>query len=317
MPANEPLLPEQKNTLAKVQRKDAPGVKNALPQESVPIDPGSAPRTASQVIRLQQTVGNRATKQLIQQKARAGSIQTKLTVGPAHDAYEQEADRVAAQVMNTPAPAEKAQRAAQEEEEVQTKSLVQRAAEEEEELQTKPLVQRSSMDEEEVQTKPLVQRASMEEEEVQTKRLIQRASMEEEEVQTKPLVQRAAEEEEELQTKRLIQRSGDGSFEAGADVEQRLESQSGGGTPLPAETRSFMEPRFGADFGSVRMHTDSGAAQLSQDLNAQAFTKGADIFMGAGKYNPGTSSGDELLAHELTHVVQQGGAPTKEEQKAE
>jgi hypothetical protein len=300
MPAKEQLLPDQKPSLAKVQRKDSPGVKTAPSQSTLPIDPGNAPRTAGQVIRLQQSVGNRAVGQLIQEKARSGAIQTKLTVGPAGDAYEQEADRVAAQVMNTPAPAEKAQRAAEEEEEIQMKRLIQRdAAPEEEELQTKPILQRAA-EEDELMAKPLVQRQE-DEEEIQTKRLIQRSGLEEEEIQTKSLIQRAA----------------DGSFEAGADVENRLESQQGGGSPLPAETRSFMEPRFGADFGSVRMHTDDGAAQLSQDLNAQAFTKGTDIYMGAGKYNPDTSSGKELLAHELTHVVQQGGAPLKEENKAE
>jgi hypothetical protein len=163
--------------------------------------------------------------------------------------------------------------------------------------------------------KRIVQRDALEEEEIQTKPLVQRQE-DEEELQMKRIVQRDALEKEEIQTKSLIQRAGDGSFEAGADVEGRLESQRGGGAPLPAETRSFMEPRFGADFGAVRLHTDSGAAQLSQELNAQAFTKGSDIYMGAGKFNPGTSSGNELLAHELTHVVQQGGAPVKEE-KAE
>ncbi len=73
-----------------------------------------------------------------------------------------------------------------------------------------------------------------------------------------------------------------------------------------------MEPRFGADFSGVRLHTDSDAAQLSQDLNAQAFTRGGDVYMGAGKYNPGTTAGNELLAHELTHVVQQGAAQTRD-----
>jgi len=281
MPTNEQLLPEQKSALAKAQRKEAPGVR-AAPQDALPLDPSSAPRTPGEVVRLQRTVGNRAVDQLIQGKARAGSLQAKLTVGPAKDAFEMEADRVAAQVMNSPAPAAQAQRQ-EDEDELQMKRVQREAAPEEDELQMKPVVQRQE-DEDELQMKPVVQRE-------------------------------AAPEEEELQMKSLVQRSADGSFEAGADVEQQLESRKGGGTPLPAETRSFMEPRFGADFSSVRLHTDSGAAQLSQDLQAQAFTRGADIYMGAGKYNPGTSSGNELLAHELTHVVQQGAAQTKKEEE--
>ncbi|NOZ70116.1 MAG: DUF4157 domain-containing protein [Deferribacteres bacterium] len=66
-----------------------------------------------------------------------------------------------------------------------------------------------------------------------------------------------------------------------------------------------MERRFGADFSSVRVHTDSNAVQMNRQLNAQAFTYGKDIYFGAGRYSPGTASGRRLLAHELTHVVQQ------------
>jgi hypothetical protein len=66
-----------------------------------------------------------------------------------------------------------------------------------------------------------------------------------------------------------------------------------------------MEPRFGADFSRVRVHTDGGAVQMSRDLQAQAFTTGQDIYFGAGRYDPGSEDGKRLLAHELTHVVQQ------------
>ncbi|MEJ2212092.1 MAG: DUF4157 domain-containing protein, partial [Anaerolineae bacterium] len=68
-----------------------------------------------------------------------------------------------------------------------------------------------------------------------------------------------------------------------------------------------MEPRFGADFGGVRVHTGGDAVQLTQHVQAQAFTHGQDVYFGAGKYNPGTDAGKHLLAHELTHVVQQTG----------
>jgi|GEM_PF-5003728 len=99
-------------------------------------------------------------------------------------------------------------------------------------------------------------------------------------------------------------------------IESRLASQKGGGNPLPDEVRSFMEPRFGADFSQVRVHTDSEANQMNQELQAQAFTQGSDLYFGAGRYNPGSSEGKHLLAHELTHVIQQtGGVQLKPQTK--
>jgi hypothetical protein len=259
-------------------------------------------------------------------------IQAKLTVGAPNDVYEQEADRVAEQVMSTPDSAiqQPIQREEmpEEEKELQTKPLaatitplVQREVmpEEEEELQTKPLgdsIQREAMpeEEEEIQTKPLensIQREALpeEEEEIQTKplgNLIQREAMpeEEEELQTKPLddsiqLEVMPEEEEEIQTKR----SPNASFQADSNLENRLSSSQDGGSPLSDEVRSFMEPRFGADFSQVRVHTGNEAVQMNQDLNAHAFTHKQDVYFGSGK-SPGN---DALTAHELTHVVQQTG----------
>ncbi len=68
-----------------------------------------------------------------------------------------------------------------------------------------------------------------------------------------------------------------------------------------------MEPRFGTDFSNVKVHTDSSAVQMNQDIQAQAFTHGQDIYFNSGKYSPDTNEGKSLLAHELTHVVQQRG----------
>ncbi|MEG4457097.1 DUF4157 domain-containing protein, partial [Microcoleus sp. N9_A1] len=127
----------------------------------------------------------------------------------------------------------------------------------------------------------------------------------EEEVQTKPLansIQREMvpeEKEEEVQTKPATE----GKSQAGSNLESQLSGTKGGGSALSDEVRSHMEPRFGADFSSVRVHTDSAAVQMNRDLGAQAFTHGSDIYYGGGK-SPGK---DELTAHELTHVVQQNG----------
>ena len=204
------------------------------------------------------------------------------------------------------------QRQAFEEEEVQTKSLIQRQApEEEEEIQTKSLIQRQAPEEEEeIQAKSLIQRqAPEEEEEIQTKSLIQRqAPEEEEEIQAKSLIQRdAAIEEEEIQTKASLQRSGTAGIEVDSGLEEQITSNRGSGSPLPKEVRSFMEPRFDSDFGDVRIHTGSESAQLNRSLNARAFTQGTDIYFNEEGFDGGSSAGKELLAHELTHVVQQTG----------
>lgn len=78
-----------------------------------------------------------------------------------------------------------------------------------------------------------------------------------------------------------------------------------GGSPLDPATRGFMERRFGADFGSVRVHTGDDAVRASRDLNARAFTLGDEIFFDHGHYRPATWDGRHLLAHELSHVLQQ------------
>jgi outer membrane protein OmpA-like peptidoglycan-associated protein len=80
------------------------------------------------------------------------------------------------------------------------------------------------------------------------------------------------------------------------------------GEPLDAGTRAFMEPRFGYDFGQVRVHNNSAAAQSARDVNALAFTVGNHIAFASGQYSPGSAQSNHLLAHELAHVVQQGGA---------
>jgi hypothetical protein len=83
----------------------------------------------------------------------------------------------------------------------------------------------------------------------------------------------------------------------------------GGGTPLPAPLRGFMESRYGHDFGRVRVHTGSAAAVAARAIHARAYTLGHDIVFGAGQYAADSASGRHLIAHELAHVIQQGQAP--------
>ncbi len=153
-----------------------------------------------------------------------------------------------------------------------------------------------------------------------TPNIQQQTEEEQEEVQAKPLVetitpivqrQEALQEDEPIQAKcescegeEQVQRSPNGVPQVQADLEGRLNASKGGGNPLPDEVRSFMEPRFRADFSQVRVHTDSTAVQMNRELNAQAFTHKQDVYFGQSK----APAKDELTSHELTHVIQQGGS---------
>jgi len=90
-----------------------------------------------------------------------------------------------------------------------------------------------------------------------------------------------------------------------ADIEDRIQSIRGGGQPLEENTRGFFENNLGYDLSAVKIHTDSQASDLANQLNAQAFTVGQDIFFGSGRYEPDSFQGKHLLAHELTHTIQQ------------
>ena len=104
-----------------------------------------------------------------------------------------------------------------------------------------------------------------------------------------------------------LSRQREGEAEATPEVEAAIEQARGGGRSLDTGIQRQMESAFGTSFSGVRVHTDSTADTLNQSLSARAFTTGQDIFFRQGEYNPGSSSGKELLAHELTHVVQQTG----------
>ena len=105
-----------------------------------------------------------------------------------------------------------------------------------------------------------------------------------------------------------LARQGEGEGEVTPEVESVIERSRGGGQALEMGVRRQMELAFGADFSGVRIHTGGESHSLNRAVNAMAFTTGQDIFFRDGTYNPESSGGKELLAHELTHVVQQSGS---------
>ncbi|MBD2449737.1 DUF4157 domain-containing protein [Nostoc sp. FACHB-152] len=113
-------------------------------------------------------------------------------------------------------------------------------------------------------------------------------------------------QENTLQMKPSIQlQAGGGDITATSDLESAIAQARGGGQSLADNIREPMEQAFGADFSRVRIHTSSQADQLNRSIQAKAFTTGQDVFFRQGEYKPGSRGGQELLAHELTHVVQQ------------
>ncbi len=123
----------------------------------------------------------------------------------------------------------------------------------------------------------------------------------EEEVRRQPVEEE--EEEETLQAKHMSSRPP----EPTPDMEAQLGAMRGGGQPLPQSERAFFEPRFGYDFSRVRLHTDANAAEAASALNARSFAIGEHMAFGAGEYVPNASHGRRLVAHELTHILQQRG----------
>jgi hypothetical protein len=102
--------------------------------------------------------------------------------------------------------------------------------------------------------------------------------------------------------------SSDGSSEIKNDTMSHINASMSGGQPLPSDVRRFMEPRFKADFSKVKIHTDTNAANLNRQVNAKAFAIKNHVFFGKDQFKPDSDDGKELIAHELTHTIQQGGA---------
>ncbi|AWW28651.1 hypothetical protein DN752_00010 [Echinicola strongylocentroti] len=247
-------------------------------------------------------------------------VQAKLNMGQPGDQYEKEADAVADQVMNTATSTDAVQSKGAEDEEVQQKPLsasistVQKQEMEEEPVQSK------AEEEEAVQTKteeeqPL--QSKEEEEPVQAKCAEcekEEATMAATEDSEEPLKAEAVEKEDPLQKKteeEKLQSKADSTLQG---IEGPLNKSKGRGNPLDKNTKQEMETGFAADFSKVNIHTDEKAAEMSSKIGAQAFTHGHDIYFNKGKYQPDSSKGKHLLAHELTHTIQQKGMVQKKVQ---
>jgi hypothetical protein len=135
---------------------------------------------------------------------------------------------------------------------------------------------------------------------------LQRKEVLDDELQTKSLSNVQCEASaKQLQTKFMIQHMADGGI-ASPDLESGIQQARGSGQKLAGNIREPMEQAFGVDFSGVKVHTDARSDQLNRSINAKAFTTGQDVFFRQGAYQPNNRGGQELLAHELTHVVQQG-----------
>ena len=107
----------------------------------------------------------------------------------------------------------------------------------------------------------------------------------------------------------MVQRQSDGGgMAATPELEASIQQARGSGQPLSENIRKPMEQAFGADFSRVKVHADAQSEQMNRSIHAKAFTTGQDIFFRQGVYSPGSRGGQELIAHELTHVVQQNGS---------
>jgi ribosomal protein S27E len=192
-------------------------------------------------------------------------IQPKLKIGKPGDKYEREADAVADRVMRMS----------------ESETMQMQPVEEEEEM---------------MQPKLRMQPMEEEEEMVQTK--IQKQEEEEEE----PIQMKCAQCENE----EVIQASARSEVQdVSSKISSQLFSSKGSGSPLPKQTNKHMSNALGTDFSEVKIHTSNNAIQMNKSLNAKAFTHGSDIYFNQGEYNPSGADGKRLLAHELTHVVQQ------------
>ena len=269
-------------------------------------------------------------------------LQRKMAVSQPHDPEEQEADQVAKEVsrakktgeqpgvkedkeMISSKPVPSAQRllrrlnraAANAVKPEEPQKSVRRAKKPDQE-KNNPVAQRSV--ETEDREKPVqapgqkaLQRkteAAKPEDEKKAARLFRKteaAKPEEEQTLQKKLMRAAAQSEQQAEQDQQATASAAETNDVEPSIEERIEQTRGRGTPLPDAVLRDMEKQFGQDLSRVVIHNDAHATALCKELNARAFTVGNDIYFAPGEYAPETDQGRELLAHEMTHVVQQSG----------
>ncbi|MBK9745623.1 MAG: DUF4157 domain-containing protein [Chloroflexi bacterium] len=293
-----------------------PDVHRAQSKPPRKSDEAAAAPSTHPALKLQSLIGNQALQRLMTQGSThlpGGTVlQAKLTVTSADNASEHEADSVAEQVLQRMDGMQRQE----DEDELQTMRdpHVMREADEDELQTMRDLHVMRQADEDELQTKRdpnIVQRAE-DEDEIQTQRdlnIVQRAE-DEDKIQTQrdPHIMRQA-DEDEIQTKPAHSLAE--SFDVDAGVEQAIESQRGSGQTMSADVQRSFGEAFGADFSNVRIHTGTESDQLNAAVGARAFTTGSDVFFREGEYQPDTSEGKRLLAHELTHTIQQNAVSRK------
>src|SRR6266571_3973421 len=223
----------------------------------------------------------RETRLQIRRILQTPQIQPKLTVGPSDDEFEQEADRVADEVMRMPDPA--AASGAPEPPRIQRKC--KEYEEEETNLRRSPAGGAGAAGMPDV-TPELVSGI----------RSLRGGG--------RPLPEstRAF-----FELRASSSTGSDDGEEVSTDFASGIRSLQGGGQPLPDSTREFFERRFGRALGSVRIHDHAHAADMAQSVNARAFTVASDVVFACGSYAPDSAEGRRLLAHELVHTVQQAG----------
>ncbi len=199
-------------------------------------------------------------------------VQAKLNIGKPNDKYEVEADRVADKIVSNNKETASNNSFFNATSPIHKKEDSKIQKNDSSEIQEKPVAQSIT---------PLVQSQPL-----------QKCDCKDESVQKK--------EDKDVET----------DTSAHPDFESRLNSSKGSGSALSKETKTEMESGFGTNFSNVKVHTDSTAVQMNKELGAQAFANGNDIYFNEGKYNPNSKEGKHLLAHELTHTVQQGKSQT-------
>jgi len=241
-------------------------------------------------------------------------VQAKLNIGKSNDKYEVEADKAADQILS------KKQNSSAESFFSPSPLVQKKSNEPQKQEETENVVQEKSIAE---NVTPVVQLKTEKEETIQNKtetstpetaKIVEKISVPKHQIQQKKAEEEIqAKEEEELQTKedeKELQMSASADANPGdnSNLESNLNSSKGGGSALSGSVKNEMESGFGADFSSVKIHNDSNAVQMNKELGSQAFASGNDIYFNEGKYNPNSQDGKHLLAHELTHTVQQGAS---------